>query len=67
EPWCEEYWYNGTGIIDQSQVRTTYQAPSIRVHHAGHAAQYILLLNPVLLRLTAFLSRMPLDRRETRD
>uniref|UniRef100_A0A5K3G2A1 Transmembrane protein n=1 Tax=Mesocestoides corti TaxID=53468 RepID=A0A5K3G2A1_MESCO len=43
------------------------QAPSIRVHRAGHAAHYILHLIHVLLWLAAFLSRMPLDSRETRD
>uniref|UniRef100_A0A5K3FDV2 GNAT family N-acetyltransferase n=1 Tax=Mesocestoides corti TaxID=53468 RepID=A0A5K3FDV2_MESCO len=37
-------WYNRQGFIDQSQARTTRQAPSIRVHHAGHAVHYILLL-----------------------
>uniref|UniRef100_A0A5K3G060 Secreted protein n=1 Tax=Mesocestoides corti TaxID=53468 RepID=A0A5K3G060_MESCO len=56
-----------TGFIDQSEARATRQAPSIRVHHAGHAAHYILHLIHVLLWLAAFLSRMPLDRRETRD
>uniref|UniRef100_A0A5K3G0M8 Transposase n=1 Tax=Mesocestoides corti TaxID=53468 RepID=A0A5K3G0M8_MESCO len=60
-------WYNRTGFIDQSQARATRQAPSIRVYRTGHAAHYILLLSRVLLWLTAFLSRMPLDRRETRD
>uniref|UniRef100_A0A5K3G232 Transmembrane protein n=1 Tax=Mesocestoides corti TaxID=53468 RepID=A0A5K3G232_MESCO len=45
----------------------TRQAPPIRVHHAGHAAHYILHLIHVLIWLAAFLSRMPLDRRETRD
>uniref|UniRef100_A0A5K3FF02 Uncharacterized protein n=1 Tax=Mesocestoides corti TaxID=53468 RepID=A0A5K3FF02_MESCO len=45
----------------------TCQAPSIRVRHAGHAAHYILHLVHVLLWLAAFLSRMPLDRRGTRD
>uniref|UniRef100_A0A5K3G5T1 Polyprotein n=1 Tax=Mesocestoides corti TaxID=53468 RepID=A0A5K3G5T1_MESCO len=59
--------YNRTGIIDQSEARATRQAPSIRVHHAGHAAHYILHLIHVLLWLAAFPSRMPLDRRETRD
>uniref|UniRef100_A0A5K3F9Q6 Serine incorporator 4 n=1 Tax=Mesocestoides corti TaxID=53468 RepID=A0A5K3F9Q6_MESCO len=43
------------------------QAPSIRVHRAGHAAHYIPHLIHVLLWLAAFLSRMPLGRRETRD
>uniref|UniRef100_A0A5K3FUI5 Serine/arginine repetitive matrix protein 1-like n=1 Tax=Mesocestoides corti TaxID=53468 RepID=A0A5K3FUI5_MESCO len=45
----------------------TRQAPFIRVHHAGHTTHYILHLSRVLLWLAAFLSRMPLDRRETRD
>uniref|UniRef100_A0A5K3FTN6 Secreted protein n=1 Tax=Mesocestoides corti TaxID=53468 RepID=A0A5K3FTN6_MESCO len=45
----------------------TRQAPPIRVHHAVHAARYILLVSRVLLWLAAFLSRMPLDRRETQD
>uniref|UniRef100_A0A5K3FSB6 Uncharacterized protein n=1 Tax=Mesocestoides corti TaxID=53468 RepID=A0A5K3FSB6_MESCO len=39
------------------------QAPSIRVHRAGHAAHYILLLSRVLLWLAAHLPRMPLDHR----
>uniref|UniRef100_A0A5K3FX41 Uncharacterized protein n=1 Tax=Mesocestoides corti TaxID=53468 RepID=A0A5K3FX41_MESCO len=56
-----------TGFIDQSQARATPQAPSIRVPHAGHAANYILLLSRVLLWLAAHLPRMPLPRRETRD
>uniref|UniRef100_A0A5K3FYV1 Transposase n=1 Tax=Mesocestoides corti TaxID=53468 RepID=A0A5K3FYV1_MESCO len=56
-----------TGFIDQSEARATRHAPSIRVHHTGHAAHYILHLIHVLLWLAAFLSRMPLDRRETRD
>uniref|UniRef100_A0A5K3EW81 Anoctamin n=1 Tax=Mesocestoides corti TaxID=53468 RepID=A0A5K3EW81_MESCO len=60
-------WYNSTGFIDQSEARATGQAPSIRVHHAGHAAHYILHLIHVLLWLAAFLSRMPLNRRETQD
>uniref|UniRef100_A0A5K3FFG0 AAA_5 domain-containing protein n=1 Tax=Mesocestoides corti TaxID=53468 RepID=A0A5K3FFG0_MESCO len=59
--------YNRTGFIDQSEARATRQAPSIRVHHAGHVAHYILHLIHVLLWLAAFLSRMPLDRRGTRD
>uniref|UniRef100_A0A5K3EPI5 cDNA n=1 Tax=Mesocestoides corti TaxID=53468 RepID=A0A5K3EPI5_MESCO len=46
---------------------TTRQAPSIRVHHAGHAAHYILHLIHVLLWLAAFPSRTPLELRETRD
>uniref|UniRef100_A0A5K3EM78 G_PROTEIN_RECEP_F1_2 domain-containing protein n=1 Tax=Mesocestoides corti TaxID=53468 RepID=A0A5K3EM78_MESCO len=58
---------NRTGFIDQSGARATRQAHSIRVLHAGHAAHYILLLSRVLLWLTAFLSRMPLDCRETQD
>uniref|UniRef100_A0A5K3G5K3 Transposase n=1 Tax=Mesocestoides corti TaxID=53468 RepID=A0A5K3G5K3_MESCO len=56
-----------TGFIDQSESGATRQAPSIRVHRAGHAAHYILHLIHVRLWLAAFLSRMPLDRRETRD
>uniref|UniRef100_A0A5K3FMC0 Transposase n=1 Tax=Mesocestoides corti TaxID=53468 RepID=A0A5K3FMC0_MESCO len=59
--------YNRTGFIDQSEARATRQAPSIRVLHTGHAAHYILLLSRVLLWLAAFLSRMPLDCRETQD
>uniref|UniRef100_A0A5K3FLY8 Secreted protein n=1 Tax=Mesocestoides corti TaxID=53468 RepID=A0A5K3FLY8_MESCO len=55
------------GFIDQSEARATRQAPPIRVHHAGHAARYILHLIHVLLWLAAFLSRMPLNRRVTRD
>uniref|UniRef100_A0A5K3G2S1 Secreted protein n=1 Tax=Mesocestoides corti TaxID=53468 RepID=A0A5K3G2S1_MESCO len=58
---------NRTGFIDQSEARATRQAPSIRVGHTGHAAHYILLLSRVLLWLTAFHSRMPLDCRETQD
>uniref|UniRef100_A0A5K3FMZ4 Transposase n=1 Tax=Mesocestoides corti TaxID=53468 RepID=A0A5K3FMZ4_MESCO len=54
-------------FIDQSEASAMRQAPSIRVHHAGHAAHYILHLIHVLLWLAAFLSRMPLDRGETRD
>uniref|UniRef100_A0A5K3G7U6 Uncharacterized protein n=1 Tax=Mesocestoides corti TaxID=53468 RepID=A0A5K3G7U6_MESCO len=50
-----------------TQARTTRQAPSIRVHHAGHASHFILHLIHVLLWLAAFLSRTPLDRRETRE
>uniref|UniRef100_A0A5K3ETW9 Cobalamin biosynthesis protein n=1 Tax=Mesocestoides corti TaxID=53468 RepID=A0A5K3ETW9_MESCO len=49
-------WYNRTGFIDQSEARATHQAPSIRVHHAGHTAHYILHLSCVLLWLAAFLS-----------
>uniref|UniRef100_A0A5K3FVC3 Integron gene cassette protein n=1 Tax=Mesocestoides corti TaxID=53468 RepID=A0A5K3FVC3_MESCO len=56
-----------TGFIDQSQARATPQAPSIRVPHAGHAANYILLLSRVLFWLAAHLPRMPLPRRETQD
>uniref|UniRef100_A0A5K3FEI0 Uncharacterized protein n=1 Tax=Mesocestoides corti TaxID=53468 RepID=A0A5K3FEI0_MESCO len=52
--------------LDSTPIATR-QAPSIRVHHAGHAAHYIPLLVDVLLWLAAFLSRMPLDRRETQD
>uniref|UniRef100_A0A5K3G584 Innexin n=1 Tax=Mesocestoides corti TaxID=53468 RepID=A0A5K3G584_MESCO len=63
----EYEWYNRTGCIDQSQARTTRLGPSIRVHRTGHAAHYILHLIHVLLWLAAFLSRMPLDRRETMD
>uniref|UniRef100_A0A5K3EFW6 Uncharacterized protein n=1 Tax=Mesocestoides corti TaxID=53468 RepID=A0A5K3EFW6_MESCO len=43
------------------------QAPSIRVHHVGHAAHYILHLIHVLLWLAAYLPRMPLERTERRD
>uniref|UniRef100_A0A5K3FRX5 G_PROTEIN_RECEP_F1_2 domain-containing protein n=1 Tax=Mesocestoides corti TaxID=53468 RepID=A0A5K3FRX5_MESCO len=46
--------------MDQSRARATCQAPSIRVHHAGYATQYILLLIPVFLWLTAFIFHMPL-------
>uniref|UniRef100_A0A5K3G0J4 IS5/IS1182 family transposase n=1 Tax=Mesocestoides corti TaxID=53468 RepID=A0A5K3G0J4_MESCO len=60
-----EDWYNRTSFIDQSQARTTHQAPSIRVRHAGHVAHYILHLIRVLLRLAAYLPRMPLERRDT--
>uniref|UniRef100_A0A5K3G1J6 Polyprotein n=1 Tax=Mesocestoides corti TaxID=53468 RepID=A0A5K3G1J6_MESCO len=60
EPLYKEDLYNRTGFFDQSQARTTHQAPSIRVHSAGHAAHYILHLIHVLLWLAAFLSRMPL-------
>uniref|UniRef100_A0A5K3F7K5 Polyprenol reductase n=1 Tax=Mesocestoides corti TaxID=53468 RepID=A0A5K3F7K5_MESCO len=48
-------------------ARATRQAPSIRVHHAGHAAHYILLLSHVLLWLAAYLSRMTLEHREAQD
>uniref|UniRef100_A0A5K3EN08 Uncharacterized protein n=1 Tax=Mesocestoides corti TaxID=53468 RepID=A0A5K3EN08_MESCO len=54
-------------LLTNSEARATRQVPSIRVHHAGHAAYYILHLIHVLLWLAAFISRMPLDRRETRD
>uniref|UniRef100_A0A5K3F0B1 Transposase n=1 Tax=Mesocestoides corti TaxID=53468 RepID=A0A5K3F0B1_MESCO len=54
-------------FLDQSEGRAACQAPSIRVRHAGHVAHYILHLIHVLLWLAAFLSRMPFDRRETRD
>uniref|UniRef100_A0A5K3FQG3 Retrotransposon protein, putative, unclassified n=1 Tax=Mesocestoides corti TaxID=53468 RepID=A0A5K3FQG3_MESCO len=60
-------WHNRTGFIGQSQARASRQAPSIRVHRAGHAAHYILHHIHVLRWLAAFFSRMPLDRRETRD
>uniref|UniRef100_A0A5K3EXM6 Pecanex-like protein n=1 Tax=Mesocestoides corti TaxID=53468 RepID=A0A5K3EXM6_MESCO len=43
------------------------QAPTTRVHHAGHAAHYILLLSRVLLWLADYFPRMPLEHRETRD
>uniref|UniRef100_A0A5K3G0S7 Secreted protein n=1 Tax=Mesocestoides corti TaxID=53468 RepID=A0A5K3G0S7_MESCO len=46
-------------------ARTTRQAPSIRVHHAGHAGHYILHLICVLRWLAAYLPRMPLDCRDT--
>uniref|UniRef100_A0A5K3G221 IS701 family transposase n=1 Tax=Mesocestoides corti TaxID=53468 RepID=A0A5K3G221_MESCO len=55
------------GFIDQSEARATRQAPSTRVHHAAHAAHYILHLSRVLLWLAAYLPRMPLEHRETRD
>uniref|UniRef100_A0A5K3FYM8 Uncharacterized protein n=1 Tax=Mesocestoides corti TaxID=53468 RepID=A0A5K3FYM8_MESCO len=58
---------NLTGFIDKSQAKTTHQAPSIRVHHAGHAAHYILHLSRVLLWLAAYLPRTPLERRGTRN
>uniref|UniRef100_A0A5K3G5U3 Secreted protein n=1 Tax=Mesocestoides corti TaxID=53468 RepID=A0A5K3G5U3_MESCO len=51
----------------QSEARAKRQAPSIRVHHAGHAAHYILYLSRVLLCLAAYLPRMPLELRETQD
>uniref|UniRef100_A0A5K3F5M6 Polyprotein n=1 Tax=Mesocestoides corti TaxID=53468 RepID=A0A5K3F5M6_MESCO len=65
EPYQEKDGYNRTGFIDQSQARTTRQAPSIRVYHAGCAAHYILLLIRVLLWLAAYLPRMSLKHRET--
>uniref|UniRef100_A0A5K3FGG7 Integron gene cassette protein n=1 Tax=Mesocestoides corti TaxID=53468 RepID=A0A5K3FGG7_MESCO len=58
---------NRAGFIDQSQARTTHQAPSIRVHHAGCAAHYRLFLIRVCHWLATYLPRMPLDRREARD
>uniref|UniRef100_A0A5K3EX44 Valine--tRNA ligase n=1 Tax=Mesocestoides corti TaxID=53468 RepID=A0A5K3EX44_MESCO len=51
---------NRTGFIDQPEASATRQAPSIRVHDAGHAAHHILLLSP-------YLPRMPLERIETQD
>uniref|UniRef100_A0A5K3FNK7 Uncharacterized protein n=1 Tax=Mesocestoides corti TaxID=53468 RepID=A0A5K3FNK7_MESCO len=59
--------YNRTGFIDQSQARTTRQAPSIRVHHAGHADHYIVPLIRVILWFADCHSRMPFERRETHD
>uniref|UniRef100_A0A5K3FZ92 Uncharacterized protein n=1 Tax=Mesocestoides corti TaxID=53468 RepID=A0A5K3FZ92_MESCO len=59
--------YNRTGFIDESQATTTSQAPSIRVDPAGNAAQYILLLIHVYLWSAAYLTRMPLKHRGTRD
>uniref|UniRef100_A0A5K3EQZ3 Uncharacterized protein n=1 Tax=Mesocestoides corti TaxID=53468 RepID=A0A5K3EQZ3_MESCO len=60
-----------TGTTEQAllttQARTTRQAPFIRVHHAGHAAHYILLPIRVFLWLAAHLPRMPLERRGTED
>ncbi|VDD78461.1 unnamed protein product [Mesocestoides corti] len=53
--------------MKETEARATRQAPSIRVHHAGHAAQYILLLSRVLLRLAAYLPCMPLELRETQN
>uniref|UniRef100_A0A5K3EXU3 Integron gene cassette protein n=1 Tax=Mesocestoides corti TaxID=53468 RepID=A0A5K3EXU3_MESCO len=55
------------GFFDQSEARATCQAPTIRVHHASHAAHYVLHLIHVLLWLAAFRSRTPLDRRGTQD
>uniref|UniRef100_A0A5K3FS94 Replication factor C subunit 3 n=1 Tax=Mesocestoides corti TaxID=53468 RepID=A0A5K3FS94_MESCO len=52
---------------DQSQARTTSQTPPTRVHHTGHAAHYILHLSCVLLWMTAYLPRLPLEHRETQD
>uniref|UniRef100_A0A5K3FQL6 HSL_N domain-containing protein n=1 Tax=Mesocestoides corti TaxID=53468 RepID=A0A5K3FQL6_MESCO len=54
-------------FIDQLEARATRQAPPIRVHNAGHAAHYILLLSRVLLSLASYLPRMPLERRGTQD
>uniref|UniRef100_A0A5K3FAG5 Uncharacterized protein n=1 Tax=Mesocestoides corti TaxID=53468 RepID=A0A5K3FAG5_MESCO len=45
----------------------TSQASSIRVRHAGHAAYYMLHLIHVLLRLAAYLPRLPLELRGTQD
>uniref|UniRef100_A0A5K3FBS5 Secreted protein n=1 Tax=Mesocestoides corti TaxID=53468 RepID=A0A5K3FBS5_MESCO len=52
------------GTQRQRKTKATRQAPSIRVHHAGHAAHYILHLSHVLLWLAAYLPRMPFERRE---
>uniref|UniRef100_A0A5K3G099 Superoxide dismutase n=1 Tax=Mesocestoides corti TaxID=53468 RepID=A0A5K3G099_MESCO len=54
--------YNSTGFIDQSQDRTTRRTPPIRVHHAGHAAHYMLHLIHFLLWSGAYLPRMPVER-----
>uniref|UniRef100_A0A5K3G405 Tnp_DDE_dom domain-containing protein n=1 Tax=Mesocestoides corti TaxID=53468 RepID=A0A5K3G405_MESCO len=67
EPKWKKYRYNRTGFIDQSEARATRQAPSIRVHDAGHAADYILHLSRILLWLAAYLPRMRLERRVTQD
>uniref|UniRef100_A0A5K3G1H0 SARAH domain-containing protein n=1 Tax=Mesocestoides corti TaxID=53468 RepID=A0A5K3G1H0_MESCO len=60
EPVYKEDWYNRSGFFDQSQARATRQVPSIRVQHAGHAAQSILLPIRVSFRLTDFLHCMPM-------
>uniref|UniRef100_A0A5K3EF81 Transmembrane protein n=1 Tax=Mesocestoides corti TaxID=53468 RepID=A0A5K3EF81_MESCO len=51
----------------QSQAITTRQAPSIRVHHTGYAAFYILLLIGVFFWLAACRPRMLLECRGTDD
>uniref|UniRef100_A0A5K3FY17 Transposase n=1 Tax=Mesocestoides corti TaxID=53468 RepID=A0A5K3FY17_MESCO len=61
KPLYKEDWFNRKGFIDQLQGRTTHQAPSIRVHCAGHAASYILLFICVFPWLTDYLSRVTLD------
>uniref|UniRef100_A0A5K3EHC0 GPS domain-containing protein n=1 Tax=Mesocestoides corti TaxID=53468 RepID=A0A5K3EHC0_MESCO len=58
---------NRTGFFDQSEARATRQAPSIRVHHAGHDAHHILHLNRVHIWLAGHHPCMPLERRETED
>uniref|UniRef100_A0A5K3G4J1 Secreted protein n=1 Tax=Mesocestoides corti TaxID=53468 RepID=A0A5K3G4J1_MESCO len=40
-----------TYLRPESEARATRQAPSIRVHHAGHAAHCMLHLSRVLLWL----------------
>uniref|UniRef100_A0A5K3G0H1 Transposase n=1 Tax=Mesocestoides corti TaxID=53468 RepID=A0A5K3G0H1_MESCO len=64
KPLSQKDRYNRTRSIDQSQARAPRQAPSIRVHHVGHAVPYILLLSRVLLWLPAYLPPMPLENRD---
>uniref|UniRef100_A0A5K3G2S9 N-acetyltransferase domain-containing protein n=1 Tax=Mesocestoides corti TaxID=53468 RepID=A0A5K3G2S9_MESCO len=55
-------WYNRTGFIDQSEARATRQAPSIRVHRAGHTAPYKLHLSRVIFWLAAHRPQSRRDR-----
>uniref|UniRef100_A0A5K3EMX4 Glycosyl transferase n=1 Tax=Mesocestoides corti TaxID=53468 RepID=A0A5K3EMX4_MESCO len=50
-----------------SQARTTGQAPSIGVHHAGFANHYIPLLTRICFWFAAYIPRVPLDHRDTQD
>uniref|UniRef100_A0A5K3G5V0 Uncharacterized protein n=1 Tax=Mesocestoides corti TaxID=53468 RepID=A0A5K3G5V0_MESCO len=60
-----------TGTTEQALLPTTSQstrqAPSIRVHHDGHVAHYLLHLIRVIHWLADYLPRMPVEHRETED
>uniref|UniRef100_A0A5K3F7A8 Pecanex-like protein n=1 Tax=Mesocestoides corti TaxID=53468 RepID=A0A5K3F7A8_MESCO len=56
---CKQDWYNITGFIDQSQVRSAYQALPIWILRAFYVAHYVPLRIHPCVWLTANLPRRP--------